>query len=77
MAKFMKIDDLNYLDDISEAPIVKGGKQKTTVNVSQNARAVAGNVNGNGISLGNTATAINIAIINISSLITNSLRTPQ
>jgi len=67
----MKINDLSYLEDISEALSIEGGKQRTTVNISQNARATVSNIDG--ISLGNTAIAMNLAIVNITNYLVQRL----
>ena len=67
----MKINDLSYLEDISEAPSIEGGRQRTTVNIRQNARATVSNLDG--ISLGNTAIAMNLAIVNITNYLVQSL----
>ena len=68
----MEINDLSYLEDISEVSSIKAGRQSTIVNVNQNAYAAAGN--GDGIAIGNIATAINIAIINITNIRVKGLK---
>jgi hypothetical protein len=69
----MNINNLSYLEDISEASTItiKGGKQRTAVNfvnIFQDASALAGNGTGN---VGNTGIAVNIAIVNIFNVLTN------
>jgi hypothetical protein len=57
----MIISDLNYVEVVTEASEVQGGLSQT-VGISQNAEAAAGNNGGNGISIANTAVAVNVAI---------------
>jgi hypothetical protein len=57
----MIISDLNYVEVVTEASEVQGGLSQT-VDISQRAFAAAGNNGGNGISIGNTAVALNLAI---------------
>jgi hypothetical protein len=63
----MIISDLNYLEVVSEASSIEGGNDynyvnKQTIDIKQAAAAAAGNNGGSGISIGNVATALNLAI---------------
>jgi hypothetical protein len=59
----MIISDLNYLEVVSEASSIEGGAVNTqSVSIAQAAAAAAGNNGKSGISLFNTATALNLAI---------------
>jgi hypothetical protein len=57
----MIISDLNYVEVVTEASEVQGGLSQN-VGISQTAVAAAGNNGGNGISLFNTAAAVNVAL---------------
>lgn len=67
----MNINDLSYLENISEAATIKGGKQSIVVKVYQNAYAMVNSAGGNVI--GSPAIAMNIAIININNILTNRI----
>jgi hypothetical protein len=57
----MIISDLNYVEVVTEASEVQGGLSQN-VDIRQTAVAAAGNNRGNGISILNTAAAVNVAI---------------
>jgi hypothetical protein len=67
----MNINDLSYLENISEAISIKGGKQSTIINVYQNAYAMVNSAGSNVI--GSPALAMNIAIINIKNILTKRI----
>jgi hypothetical protein len=64
----MIISDLSYLEVVSEASSIEGGilnfftRTRQTSNVWQVSNARAGNIGRNGLSVGNTALALNLAI---------------
>jgi hypothetical protein len=59
----MIISDLNYLEVVSEASSIEGGAVNTqSATIRQAAAAASGNNGGSGISVLNTATALNLAI---------------
>jgi hypothetical protein len=63
----MTISDLSYLEVVSEASSIEGGllnfftRTRQTSRVLQGSNARAGNIGRNGVSLLNTAAAVNVA----------------